>query len=229
MATVNNITNLSIKQISQLKLIKNGDIGTNGKVYMLNDKECLKVFNEQGVYDEEKFKKFTTYEFETAEAPKKLVYISDIFSGYICNFINGPMLCECDDFDFSDVLALYGDFIKKACFETSVRKIFIGDAGCTNILLDRSINQFKMIDLDLWSIQNDIAIHILRKYNFNNLDIAFSRYIFGVLDNYPDFDTDFIDFYESYKKEMEEKHKTKLKTIGDIRNMRFGMMLKNRK
>ena len=43
------------------------------------------------------------WRFETAEAPKKLVYISDIFCGYICNFINGPMLCECDDFDFSDV------------------------------------------------------------------------------------------------------------------------------
>ena len=34
--------------------------------------------------------------------PKKLVYILGIFSGYISNFIDGLMLCECDDFDFSD-------------------------------------------------------------------------------------------------------------------------------
>ena len=227
METVNNITNLSIKQISQLKLIKNGDIGANGKVYILNDMECLKVFDEpKDFYDVDKFRKFTTYEFETANMPKELVYIANVFSGYISDYIDGPMLCDCDDFDFSEVLALYVDFIKKACFEISERKIVISDTGCTNILFDKSTNKFKMIDPDLWSIQNDITIPIIRKLNFNNLDIAFCTYVFGVIKKYPNINTDYIDFYESYKKQIEEKCKTKLKTIGDIRNMRFSMILK---
>ena len=135
---------MSFKKIDKLRLVRNGNIGANGKVYMLNDRECLKIFEYlKDFYDEEKFHEFTTYRFETVEMPKKLVYILGIFSGYISNFIDGLMLCECDDFDFSEMLVLYNKFIRKACLEISEKKLVISDAGSTNILFDNSTNQFK--------------------------------------------------------------------------------------
>lgn len=64
------IKSMSFKQIDKLKLVRNGGIGANGKVYRLNSNECLKIFEYyKDINDEKKFKEFTQYNLETAELP----------------------------------------------------------------------------------------------------------------------------------------------------------------
>lgn len=217
-----NIEKMSFKQIDKLKLIRNGDIGANGKVYMLNDHECLKVFEYyKDLYDLEKFHEFTTCNLETVEMPKKLVSILGIFSGYISNYIDGPMLCECGNFDYSELLVLYNKFIRKACDEISELGLMIVDPGSTNILLDKSVNGFKMVDPDLWIKQRDMKVSDIKSINFNKLNTTFGKYILFMFDRYIDINADFIDFYENYRIGVEDKHNVKIKTIDDMRNTRI--------
>ncbi len=217
-----NIEKMSFKQINKLKLIRNGDIGANGKIYMLNDHECLKVFEYyKDLYDLEKFREFTTYNLETVEMPKRLVSILGIFSGYISNYIDGPMLCECGNFDYSELLVLYNNFIRKACDEISELGLMIVDPGSTNILLDKSVNGFKMVDPDLWIKQGDMKVCDIKSTNFNKLNTTFGKYILFMFDKYIDINADFIDFYENYRIGVEDKHNVKIKTIDDMRNTRI--------
>lgn len=220
------IKNMSFKQVEKLKLVRNGDIGANGKVYKLNSKECLKIFEYyKDIYDEKKFMEFTQYNLETAELPKTLVRILGIFSGYISNYVDGPMLCECGDYDFSRLLVLYSDFIKKAYSEVSELNLIVQDTGSTNIMLDKSTNTFKMIDSDFWVKPNNKKINDIRRINFNNLNASFGRYVCFMFDKYIDINTDYVDFYESYRDDIEKKHNVKIKTINDMRNVRLKGML----
>lgn len=153
------------------------------------------------------------------------MYVLNIFSGYISNYINGPMFCECDDYNYSDLLVLYSDFIKKACCEVSELNYVIQDCGSTNIMLDKSVNSFKLIDVDLWTKSVNRGLRDIRRINFNNLNATFARYVCFMFDKYIDINTDYVDFFESYRADIEKKHNVKIKTISDMRNVRFKGML----
>ena len=80
-----NIIRMSKNDIKKLKLVKNGNCGTTSKVYKLNDKECIKVFNNSmDEFDLYRMNRFTKMSFEGANLPKVLVLINNKSSSYVC-------------------------------------------------------------------------------------------------------------------------------------------------
>ena len=69
-----NVRNIDEKEIKKLKLVKHGDCGYFGRVYRLNELECIKIFYEKlSGYKINKYNEQTQFLFETARMPKYLV------------------------------------------------------------------------------------------------------------------------------------------------------------
>ena len=218
-----NIEKFTMEEIKNLELVKNGSIGFNSIVYRLNDKECVKIFRKNvktncvyGVYKTSKFMKCS---FETAEMPKRLAIVDNRYSGYVLNYINGPMLEECADYDFSEMLLLYSKFIEKATIEISDEGILIIDSNAYNILLDEKEKKLKLIDSDSWIIKNKKMALELKGKNFKTLAQTFSCFAFSSLFCDLDINGDFIDYFESRRKELQKEKHVKIKTISDIRKI----------
>ena len=88
-----------------------------------------------------------------------------------------------------------------------------------NIMYDYSSKDLKVIDCDAWSIvENYYPINKIRIDNFIRLRRIFSELIGrGGLDDI-DLSTDFVDYYETIRKEKEDQDKIKILTIGDMKN-----------
>ena len=219
-----NIERFTDKEIKSLSLVRNGKIGFNSVVYRLNDKECLKVFrNSKGLsnlYGMYKVGKLMEYTFETAEMPKRLALIDNKYNGYVLNYIDGPMLEECIDYDFSKILHLYSELIEKATNEISEQGILLVDINAYNILLDKTNNKLKLIDSDTWIINSKKSIGHLKSLNFKNMAQTFSCFALSDLFCDLDMDGDFVDYFETRKNEIEKRKHIKTKTISDMRNIR---------
>ena len=218
-----NIEKFTEEEIRNLELVKNGEIGFNSKVYRLNEKECVKIYRKNidnsNLYSVYKTNRFMKYTFETAEMPKRLAVVDNRYSGYVLNYINGPMLEECTDYDFSDMLLLYSKFIEKATMEISDEGILIVDPNAFNILLDKKDKKLKLIDPDSWIIKNKKMAGELKGKNFKTLAQTFSCFAFSNLFCDLDINGDFIDYFESRKDGLEKEKHVKIKTINDIRKI----------
>lgn len=218
-----NIEKFTKEEIKNLELVKNGNIGFNSIVYRLNDKECVKIFRKNAetncFYSVYKATKFMKCKFETAEMPKRLAVVDNKYSGYVLNYINGPMLEECTNYNFSDMLLLYSKFIEQATREISDEGILIVDPNAYNILLDKKGQKLKLIDSDNWVIKNKKAAGELREQNFKALAQTFSCFAFSNLFCDLDIDGDFIDYFESRKNKLQKEKHIKIKTISDIRKL----------
>ena len=218
-----NIEKFTEEEIKNLELVKNGNVGFNSIVYRLNDKECVKIFRKSAeiscFYNVYKASKFMKCKFETAEMPKRLAIVDNRYSGYVLNYINGPMLEECTDYDFSEMLLLYSNFIKKATMEISGEGILIVDPSAYNILLDKKDKKLKLIDPDSWIIKNKKNARELEEKNFKTLAQTFSCFAFSNLFCDLDINGDFIDYFESRRKELQKEKHVKIKTISDIRKI----------
>lgn len=217
-----NIKKISNIEISKLKLVKNGDCGHFGRVYRLNRKECLKVFNTKF---NDKFVKViseqTKFSFDNVEMPKQLVEVDGTIKGYITNYIKGNNLVDSLDCDYTKFLIIYSNFIKNATQEISSEKYLITDASSTNIMINNRQTLVKLVDTDLWRRRYDLSCFDIVEKNFNELNAAvFNRFLF--LLNYDLFklkiNDDFVDYYECVREDIEKKRNVKIKTLGDLLN-----------
>ena len=221
-----NIENYTNSFISNLSLVKNGDKGYFGKVYRLNDEECLKIFND---YNNEKFFGFnvedllekTKYRFNTVVMPKKAVFVDEKYAGYIVDYIDGIALSECLDYDFSAVLVMYNNLIEKVVEEVSEAGFIMEDVNFSNIMVDPKTKDLRIIDTDFWKISKKHRVGTIKEINKNTLNKYFFRSIrssYYVIEKLQC--SDFISFFETMKKNIETSNNVKIKTLGDV--IRYG-------
>ena len=210
-----NIRKFSRRDITKLELIKNGSIGNSSKVYKLNDLECIKIYNKsRDEYELYRLNGFTKLKYEHVIMPNTLVIINNKFKGYTMNYVNGNMLCDCLDLDFSFALKKYNDFVKDVTSEIENDGIILYDCNASNVIYDNDNQCFKLIDCDEW------AIHIGSKASdmFQNYRMLFSTFNYLVTNEYnaSEYDScDFIDYFEHLRKMKEKKLSRKIKTLGD--------------
>lgn len=213
-----NVQKLSRKDIYKLSLVKNGDIGTLSKVYRLNNLECLKIYKKaKDEYDLYRLNEFTKLKYEHVVMPNRLVIINNKFKGYIMDFINGTMLCDCEKLDFSFMLKKYKEFIDNVIDETVDDGIMLYDCNACNVIYDTEKQCFKLIDCDEW------AIHTYYRGNeiIQNYRMLHSTFNYLITNKYNALEYDFYDFIDYFEclRQMEEKRLgIKIKTIGDFKN-----------
>ncbi len=215
---------MSANDIEKLKLVKNGNIGLLSRVYRLNEDECLKVFRQpKEDFELPDYLELTKCSISSATIPKKLITIGDKFYGYIMDYVDGIMLEDIKDMDYSYLLKTFNEYLKTILSETSECGFLVQDAHSQNIMYDRKNYKFKSIDCDSWFktyMDKDKTI----KYNFNEIMAGF---VYGLkLGSYPtvDMNTDFVDYYESIRENLEKKSKTKIR-IKTVEEMRTHLLL----
>lgn len=216
-----NSQKLTRTEINKLELVKHGDCGLYGYIYRLNEEECLKYYKVR--IDEFQFYKlneFTQYSFNAAVFPRRLVLVDKKFKGYIMEYVDGYRLDECKDMDFSTVLRAYKEYIDTLLEELSEEKIEMRDVHAGNIMYDSKSGKFKSIDCEDWEVRN-LPTHEIKESNFRKLNLAFRSAIteddFHFMKKIT-MDTDFIDYYESYRKKIENKTKRKILVVQDYIN-----------
>lgn len=216
-----NLQKFTRSEINKLSLVKNGDCGLYGYIYRLNEEECLKYYKVK--IDDFQFYKlndFTKYSFEAAVFPKRLVLVNNKFRGYIMDYVDGCRLDECTNMDFSLLVRLYKEYIDRILDEVSEERIEMLDVHSGNIMYDSKKEMFRSIDCEDWTIEN-LPVYQIRESNFRKLNLAFRSAITG-----DDFhfmkkitmDTDFVDYYESYREKIEIKSKKKILKVQDFIN-----------
>ena len=150
--------------------------------------------------------------------PKKLVFLRNKFIGYTSNFVDGDVLLDCKNYDYSEFLRLYNSFINKACLEISDQKIEIIDSSVTNIMFNNDEKKFTIVDPDLWICNTEKSILEIKSSNFKELSYSFENLLYLCYLEYSfiDENTDFIDFYETLRAKKEKKYSVKIKTIKDM-------------
>ena len=216
-----NVQKFTKDEIDKLKLVKNGETGHFGKVYRLNMDECIKIYNDP-IDDFLMFNlnEKTNATLETAALPKRLAVIDKKVKGYTMDYIFGPRLLDCEDYDYSKFIELYGAFVKKASEEISLEGYSIIDASVGNIVLDVFRKEFRLIDTDLWKREDSCEYDELLNRNFTELNLAlFNRFLFllgyDIAGLRPQ--DDFVDYYETLREDIEKKNDIKIKTLGDVR------------
>lgn len=208
-------------EINKLSLIKNGDCGLYGYIYKLNEEECLKYYKVHiDAYQYFKINEFTQYSFETAVFPNRLVLVDNKFRGYIMDYVEGYRLDECKDMEFSIILKKYKSYIDTILDELSEERIEMYDVHSGNIMYDAINNKFKSIDCEDWEVSN-LSAQKIKENNFMKLNLAFRSIL-----TEDDFcfmkkmtlDTDFIDYYESFRQKQEKKSKRKILVVKDFIN-----------
>lgn len=208
-------------EINKLSLVKNGDCGLYGNIYRLNEEECLKYYKVSiDAYQYYKLNEFTQYYFESAVFPNRLVLVNKKFHGYIMDYVDGYRLDECNNMEFSTLLKLYKEYIDTILDELSEEKIEMFDVHSGNIMYDAINKKFKSIDCEDWEVIN-LPSYKIKENNFRKLNAALRSVItedeFHFMKKIT-LDTDFIDYYESYRQKLEKKSKKKILVVQDFIN-----------
>lgn len=209
-------------------IIKNStyiDSGAYGRIYRLNADECVKVWKHSPSFElVNKINNFTNFKLNSAVFPNNLVIIKDDIIGYTMEYINGKNLRDEDDFDFSFFIEKYNKYIRAILNELSESKILTCDINMGNIMFDKTRGKFRSVDIDSWSVSCD-SLEVINNENFLNLIRCCAGFLFFYdhNDDYKkatniDFNTDFVDFYESMRNSLEKKSYVKIKTVDDFIN-----------
>lgn len=210
-------TEMKREDVDKLKLVKNGQLGFLGRVYRLNKDECLKVFrNPIEEFDVPGYLELTKCDIPSAVLPKKLITIDDEFYGYVMDYVDGITLEDIKNMDYSYLLKAFSLFLKNVISETAECGILVQDTHSQNIMYDRKNHKFKSIDCDRW-YRTYMDKEKTIKYNFREIIAGF---VYALkLGAYPtaDMNTDFIDYYETIRENLEKKTKEKIKTAEEMR------------
>lgn len=216
-----NVQKFTSSELDKLSLVKDGDTGHFGKIYRLNWDECIKIYNDT-IDDFLVFSlnEKTNVSLETATMPKRLAVVDKKVKGYIMDYVFGPRLLDCMDYDYSKFIKTYGAFVKKASEEISLEGYSIIDASVGNIMLDLFKKEFKLVDTDLWKREDSCEYEELLNRNFTELNLAlFNRFLFllgyDIAGLTPQ--DDFVDYYETLREDIEKRNNIKIKTLGDVR------------
>lgn len=215
-----NFETIKKKEIETLKLIKNGDLGFFSNVYQINDNECLKIFK-LPKYNKEikKFSYFSRYNIEGCVLPKRLYSMNRKFYGYSMDLINGVLLNEISDMNYSDYIFKTKEILTETVTQLSECGIKIQDASDKNIMYDKINNCFKIIDCDYWQHTND-TLKELKSHNYKVLNFELSSYLFGCCYILPKMEDDYVEYCEEIRSFLENKFDYKIKTINDSRKFR---------
>lgn len=206
---------LTKEQIEKLVLVKNGDIGCFSTVYRLNETECIKLFNHP--LDKRRFKKYdslTKVCFQYATFPKRILIINDKIIGFIMDYVDGVLLDFVEGVDYSTFLKEYDCFMKKLILETCETGFAMEDFHSQNAIYNYKTGVIKAIDCDQWTRDKTPF-----NKNFEQLVDCFVDLLKLPAIYTIDEDTDFIDYYETFRFEIEKDFDCKIKTIGDIKSM----------
>jgi len=215
------MTQYQLNKIRKSELVKKGDSGDFGKVYKLNDTECIKVLNTCGDnFELSRYNSYANLEFECAVMPKLLYLVNGKFKAYKMNLINGDELCEVsDDFDYSKFVQLADKLIKSVNEEISEEGIIVYDSHDGNIMYDYDKDKFLLIDQGQWSTSG-INTEIAKVKNFSIINESVFYTLFPkIFLHRPmiQYGTDFIDYYETKKENFEKQTGIKIKTIGECK------------
>lgn len=223
-----NIIRMSKNDIKKLKLVKNGNCGTTSKVYKLNDKECIKVFNNSmDEFDLYRMNRFTKMSFEGANLPKVLVLINNKFKASIMDYINGEMLSELTSIEYSTFIRLANELVQNVKV-ISKEGIRIFDSHAENIMYNYDTGKLVLTDPGEWSFDTLNTKEEITRKNFELINSSIRGHLF-LADSYlpscfyiPNLvdisvDDDFIDYYEDLKEKIEKTKNIKIKTILDSR------------
>ncbi|MGN1000611.1 MAG: hypothetical protein ACI4OG_01585 [Bacilli bacterium] len=223
-----NVIRMSKNDIKKLKLVKNGNCGTTSKVYKLNDKECIKVFNNyMDEFDLYRMNRFTEMSFEGANLPKVLVLINNKFKASIMDYINGEMLSELTSIDYSTFIRIANELVQNVKI-ISEERIRIFDSHTENIMYNYDTGKLVLTDPGEWSFDTLNTKEEITRKNFELINSSIRGHLF-MTDSYlpscfyiPNLvdisvDDDFIDYYEDLKEKIEKTKNVKIKTILDSR------------
>ena len=218
-----NVTKIDHKLITDSNVVGKGK---GGIVYHLNDNSCFKIFhNSLSEDDIVRLNAFCNLKINSAVFPNSLVVVKNDVRGYTMDFVDGKIMEECSEFDFSCFLSKYDEYMKKCLVQFSDNNIEMFDVGYTNIMFNQQTKSFQSIDVDNWIInQRDVY-----DFNFRRLSSAFFCYAFSLLslsgENFSKHFSkliiskqgDFIDFYECVRENVQNVLGRKLHTVGDVR------------
>lgn len=215
-----------------LKLIKDGDIGLYGKVYRLNDKECLKIYDYNTHFKNEvpinMLLELSELDIDCVINPKKIIISEKELDynkyayGYIMNYIDGKNLNNIDRVKVKTFLEMLSELFN-VVKEISKEKLVIQDCHLGNLMLPNDINKIHFIDIDNWHFDRQQSKNFVYKTNFeyvnHSIMIRLLSYKYDKIEGKINEETDIIDFYSSFiEKECKEK-RMKIKTIRDLKNM----------
>ena len=218
-----NIVKMSFGYIKKLELVKNGDAGVDCKVYHLNNKECIKLFNHsKDIFELKRYHEYTELDFSCAALPKKLYLINNKFRAIKTEYVNGDMLSEINpDMEYSKYLSL-SKILLEASKEISEEGIVVYDAHSNNIMYNYDKDKFVIVDQGEWS-SNRIHSEEAKCLNFRILNNTLRSELFdspfsiGMLKKSLDMYDDYIDFYETEIELVEKKIGKKIITIDEFR------------
>ncbi|MGN0144317.1 MAG: hypothetical protein ACI398_04995 [Clostridium sp.] len=223
-----NVIRMSKNDIKKLKLVKNGNCGTTSKVYKLNDKECIKVFNNyMDEFDLYRMNRFTEMSFEGANLPKVLVLINNKFKASIMDYINGEMLSELTSIDYSTFIRIANELVQNVKI-ISEERIRIFDSHTENIMYNYDTGKLVLTDPGEWSFDTLNTKEEITRKNFELINSSIRGHLF-MTDSYlpsrfyiPNLadvsgNDDFIDYYEDLREKIEKAKKVKIKTVLDAR------------
>ncbi len=223
-----NLVNMKNSDLKNLKLVKNGDIGTTSKVYRLNQFECLKVFNSSmSEYDMYRLNKFTNMSFEGVNLPTKLVIVDKKFRAYIMDFINGESLETFSSLEYSEFIKCASILLQNVKY-ISFDKIRIFDSHEGNIMYNYDNGMLEITDPVEWSFDALNTKEDVLNKNFKLVNAVIRRYLFltdGIynaslyIPNLGEIgpNDDFISYYEDIREKIEKAKGVKIKTIFDSR------------
>lgn len=210
-----NIRSFTKRQLQELQLVKNGDIGSNSKVYKLDDDECLKVFNKsKDIFNLFSVNDLTKVNFGWATLPRFCAVLSGRFCGYTMEYIDGIPIILFGELNFLQFLNMYSTLLQNVLYDSSQEGIKICDVHFGNILYDYYDARLKMVDTDSWKRNLHDNKSEIKKNNSIIMSRCFSINVFGMEEIY--LGDDFVDYYESVKSKWEKRLGKKMRTISDV-------------
>ncbi|MDD6879628.1 MAG: hypothetical protein PUD59_05360 [bacterium] len=228
---MSNIILRSDLDINKLKLIKNGDSGFYGKIYRLDNEECVKIYNTFNKYvisySIKELIDLTKINIPNVINPKKVIIRSfetnydEIALGYIMDYIDGNTLNEIDKMRIKVFLQKYKNLLETVKQISNLR-IVIQDCHLGNIMLNKNTGNFVFIDIDDWHFEKNLSNNMIVKTNFeyinNSIMSKILYYGFDKIAGKVDHNTDIVDFYSTFFEKESKEKRISLKTIRDLRN-----------
>ena len=200
--------------------------GSNGKVYRLDNGDCVKIWEKLFIGKDEvnKIYNFSNFNASCAVFPKKLAFVKGEPKGYTMDYINGVYPEDCFDFDYSYFIDKMNLLLNYSSLELAPNHIIIKDTHYGNVMWDKKKELFRFIDVDGWAQRKSISENEVRELNFKKIIEMCAVYVLGTNDTIYfdkahdiDMKTDFVDLYETIRKELEGQSGKRLKTVHDVR------------
>lgn len=131
----NNVVKINASVLNEENFINKG---ANGKVYKLNNGDCVKIWNDLFISKEKinKMYRFSNFNITCAAFPKKLAFIKGEPRGYTMDYINGAYPEDCFDFDYSYFIEKMNILITSYFLELGGEHILIKDTHYGNVMWD---------------------------------------------------------------------------------------------